>query len=92
MDVVVVAVPCKHQSWKLCRECAVEKSLDKTVLKDVIANAIKSYADAELTDLRHRDVTMRETAFDAMEKLIGEASKIAGYALLGLERDRTHNP
>lgn len=66
--------------------------IDKTVLKDVIANAIKSYADSELLGLSYHDPVMRETAYDAMHKLLEEAPKIAGYALLGLERDRTHNP
>lgn len=70
----------------------VDRSADKTVLKDVIANAIKQYADSELMSLSCRDIAMRESAYEAMEKLIEEAPKIAGYALLGLERDRTHNP
>lgn len=66
--------------------------LDKTVFKDVVVNAIKSYADSELVELSYRDPNYRESAHDAMHKLIQDADKIAGYALLGLNRDRTHNP
>jgi hypothetical protein len=66
--------------------------IDKTVFKDVIANAIKSYADSELLALSYHDSAKHETAYDAMTKLMDEAPKIAGYALLGLQRDRTHNP
>lgn len=65
---------------------------DKTVLKDVIANAIKSYADSELLGLSYHDPNHRESAHDAMTKLMEEAPKIAGYALLGLQRDRSQNP
>lgn len=57
---------------------------DKTRIKEVIASAIESYARSELTSLSYHDPAMRETAYDAMHKLIEESRKIAGYALVNI--------
>lgn len=67
--------------------------IDKTRLKHQITWAIKAYADSELLGLSYHDpANNKESAHDAMKKLIDEAHKIAGYALLGLERKDIHNP
>jgi hypothetical protein len=65
--------------------------IDKTKLKAAIASAIRSYSDSERCALSYRDPNYRESAYEAMEKLDTEADKIAGYALLALNKKDTHN-
>jgi hypothetical protein len=61
-------------------------SSEKEKLRTLITWAIQSYSQSERTALSYHDPAMRESAYEAMEKLNKEAQSIADYALLGLER------
>lgn len=61
-------------------------SSEKEKIRTLITWAIQSYSQSERTALSYHDTAMRESAYEAMEKLNEEAHKIADYALLGLER------
>jgi hypothetical protein len=53
------------------------------------SSSIKSYAQSEMAALSYHDPCWRETAYEAMEKLNGEADQIARYAMTyrGVSKD-----
>ena len=54
------------------------------VIADVTAaasSAIRSYAQSEMASLSYHDPCWRETAYEAMQKLDGEANRIVLYAM-----------
>lgn len=60
--------------------------MDRDKVRKFVVWAVEAYASSELTALSYHDPTMRETAYEAMEKLKREAPHIADYVLTGLER------
>jgi hypothetical protein len=55
------------------------------------SSSIKSYAQSEMAALSYHDPCWRETAYEAMEKLNGEADQIVRYAMTyrGVSKDGT---
>ena len=61
-------------------------TIDRDRVRQFVVWAIEAYASSELAALSYHDPAMRETAYEAMEKLKQEAPHIADYVLVGLER------